>query len=195
VPRVGLNRERVVAVALDAVDAGGRHGFAELTLAGVASAAGVSTPSLYKHVASLADLRREVATKAVGELVRTTTRAALGRQGAPAIRTVGHAIRDYARQHPGRYAALQLAADPEDPEDAPLAEADTEAVAVIAAVVQGTGVPENRAVDAVRILRSAIHGFVVLELDGGFRLPGDLDASFDALLDVVVGGLEVLRTA
>ncbi|TNC48394.1 TetR/AcrR family transcriptional regulator [Mumia zhuanghuii] len=191
-PRVGLNRDRVVSVALDVVDAGGRTGFADLTLAAVASAAGVSTPSLYKHVPSLAALRRDIAVRAVEETVRTTARATIGRSGPEAVRALGHAIRDYAREHPGRYAAVQVAADPDDPDDAPLADAGADAVAVLAAVVRGAGVADDRLVDAVRILRSAVHGFVTLELDLGFRLPDDLDASFDALLDVVVTGLAAL---
>ncbi|QMW66454.1 WHG domain-containing protein [Mumia sp. ZJ1417] len=191
-PRAGLNRERVVAVGFDVVDLGGRTGFADLTLAAVASASGVSTPSLYKHVASLAALRRDIAVRAVEELVRTTSRATVGRSGPEAIRALGHAMRDYARAHPGRYAATQVAADPDDPDDASLAAAGADAVAVLAAVVRGAGVSDDRLVDAVRIFRSAMHGFVVLELDLGFRLPDDLDASFDALLDVVVAGLATL---
>lgn len=192
-PRAGLNRQRVVDVALDVVDVGGRTGFADLTLAAVASAAGVSTPSLYKHVTSLASLRRDIAVRAVAEVVRTTAGATVGRSGPDAIRALGHAMRDYARAHPGRYAATQVAADPDDPDDAPLAAAGADAVAVLGAVVAGAGVPEDRLVDAVRILRSAVHGFVTLELDLGFRLPDDLDTSFDALLDVVVAGLVTLR--
>lgn len=194
-PRAGLNRDRVVAIALDVVDAGGRTGFADLTLASVASAAGVSTPSLYKHVASLADLRREVGVHAVGDLVRLTSQATVGRSGPEAIRSLGHAMRDYAREHPGRYAAVQVPADPDDPADAALARAGGDAVAILAAVVRGAGVADDHLVDAVRILRSAVHGFVSLELDRGFRLPADLDASFDALLDVVVTGLSTLGTA
>ncbi|MBE9940881.1 TetR family transcriptional regulator, partial [Cellulosimicrobium cellulans] len=55
--RVGLSHDAVVRIALDLVDAGGPTGFADLTLAKVAAQAGVATPSLYKHVGSLAALR------------------------------------------------------------------------------------------------------------------------------------------
>jgi hypothetical protein len=44
-------------------------------------------------------------------------------------------------------------------------------------------------VDATRALRSALHGFVVLENDGGFGLPRDVDRSFDqmvAALDLAI---------
>ena len=39
-------------------------------------------------------------------------------------------------------------------------------VGVIAAVLQGFGLPESRAIDAVRAARSALHGFVSIELAG-----------------------------
>ncbi len=41
----------------------------------------------------------------------------------------------------------------------------------------------------VRILRSALHGFVSLELGQGFGLPLDLDETFRRLLDLIVTGL------
>src|SRR5690606_6751367 len=65
VPRAGLSHDAVVRLAVEVVDEAGATGFADLTLAKVAARAGVAAPSLYKHVGSLADLRREVAVLAV----------------------------------------------------------------------------------------------------------------------------------
>ena len=62
----------------------------------------------------------------------------------------------------------------------------------LADAVAALGVPEERQIDAVRAVRAAVHGFVVLELDGGFGMPDDVDASFDFLVDGLVGGLERL---
>src|SRR5947209_16159996 len=47
-------------------------GFARLSLAAVAGEAGVAVPSLYKHVESLADLKRGVARIAVREDRKST---------------------------------------------------------------------------------------------------------------------------
>jgi hypothetical protein len=41
----------------------------------------------------------------------------------------------------------------------------------------------------VRVVRSALHGFVALELNGGFGMSLDLDASFDLLVETLVKGL------
>ena len=55
--------------------------------------------------------------------------------------------------------------------------------------------PSDRTIDAVRILRSAVHGFVQLEAAGGFGLPDDVDASFERLLAVLWAGFATLRDA
>lgn len=193
--RAGLSAEAVTRIALDLVDAGGPTGFADLTLAKVAAEAGVATPSLYKHVGSLAALRREVAVLAVRDLTEAVVRASLGRSGPVAVRALAGAMRDFAHAHPGRYAAVQVAADPADPADADLAAAGAEVVGVMAAVLRGFDLPEDRAVDAVRAVRAGVHGFVTLELGGGFRLPQDLDRSFAVLVDMLVAGVEALARA
>jgi len=41
----------------------------------------------------------------------------------------------------------------------------------------------------VRAVRAALHGFVVLELDGGFGLPDDVDQSFRFLVDALIRSL------
>lgn len=182
-PRAGLSREAVVRLALELVDDGGPDGFAQLTLAKVASRAGVATPSLYKHVGSLAALRREVSVVAVRELTAAGAAATVGRSGADAVRALAHAWRAYAVAHPGRYAATQVGPDPE---------AAAESVQVAAAALRGFALPDEHLVDAVRAARSAVHGFVMLELGGGFRLPHDLDRSFDVLVDMLVAGVAAL---
>jgi hypothetical protein len=40
-----------------------------------------------------------------------------------------------------------------------------------------------------------VHGFVALELGGGYRLPQDLDRSFAVLVDMLVAGVTALADA
>ena len=179
----------VTRVALELVDAGGPTGFDTLTLAAVASKAEVAVPSLYKHVGSLADLRRLVATESVTELTRVLAGATIGRAGEDALREAADALRAFAHAHPGRYAASQVAAALSDPGDAELAARGAEAVAVLAGALRGFELPPDLTTDAIRVLRSGIHGFVVLELGGGFGLPDDLDRSFAILVDAIIAGI------
>ena len=79
-----------------------------------------------------------------------------------------------------------------DPDAHAVREASIRVVEGIADAVAALGVPDDRRIDAVRAVRAAVHGFVVLELDGGFGMPDDVDASFDFLVAGLVGGLERL---
>ncbi|MFF2270532.1 TetR-like C-terminal domain-containing protein [Cellulosimicrobium cellulans] len=192
--RAGLSHAAVVGIAVDLVDAGGPTGFADLTLAKVAAQAGVATPSLYKHVGSLAALRREVAVVSVEDYTRALTDATVGLAGPDALAALAHATRRYARAHPGRYAAVQVAPDPDDPADAALTAAASRSVQVVGAVLRGFALPEDRTIDAIRSVRASLHGFVALELGGGFRLPDDLDHSFEVHVSAVLAGLAALGT-
>jgi AcrR family transcriptional regulator len=185
----------VVRLAVEVVDAGGPSGFADLTLAKVAARAGVAAPSLYKHVGSLADLRREVTAIAVREVTAAATSATVGRAGTDALRALANAWRTYALDHPGRYAATQIGPDPEDPADARLRELAAESVQVVAAVLRGFGLPDDRMIDAVRAVRAGVHGFVTLELGGGFRMREDVGQSFAVLLDMLVAGVTELASS
>ena len=194
-PRAGLSPDAVVRLALDVVDAGGPTGFADLTLAKVAAKAGVATPSLYKHVGSLADLRRAVTVIAVQEVTAAGASATVGRAGADALHALADAWRRYAHAHPGRYAATQIGADPDDPADAGLREVAGKSVQTVVSVLHGFDLPEERTIDAVRAVRAGVHGFVALELGGGFRMREDVDQSFTVLLDMLVAGIATLATS
>jgi len=181
-PRAGLNAERVVAAAAELAD---RDGLAAVSLSALADQFGVRVPSLYKHVAGLDDLQRRLATEGTAELLAALTNAAKGKHGRDALLAVGNAYRRYASAHPGRYQALQRAAEPSD-EHAATAERIVE---LMVAVMADYGYTGSRAVHAVRTVRSALHGFVELERIGGFGLPASRTTSFTMLLNTLDRGL------
>jgi AcrR family transcriptional regulator len=182
-PRMGLDTSRVVGTAAAIADA---EGLQALTLARVAGDLGVRAPSLYNHVDGLPGLRRAVALLAVRELTAALRDAAVGRSGEDALAATARAYRDYARAHPGRYAATVAAPAPDDAE---LRAAAGETVDVVLAVLRGWNLDGDEAIHAARTFRSAIHGFVVLEAAGGFGIPLDLDESFDRLVATLAAGL------
>jgi hypothetical protein len=63
------------------------------------------------------------------------------------------------------------------------------AVAVILAVLDGYDLDGDAAIHAVRAVRSALHGFVVLEHEGGFGIPLSLDDSYATLVEMIHMGL------
>jgi AcrR family transcriptional regulator len=178
-PRAGLTPQRVVQEAGVVADAAGLD---RLTLAAVAERFGVAIPSLYKHVDGLDGLRRDLAVLAVRELAAALSRAAVGRAGRDALHAMAGAYRAYASAHPGRYAASVRAPAPGDAEHLAAAE---DALAVFRAVLAGYGIAGADAIDAIRGLRAAMHGFVALEAAGGFGLPQSVDASYRRLVDAL----------
>jgi AcrR family transcriptional regulator len=182
VPRAGLSPDAVVDLAVDHVD---DHGPAALTLAAVAARAGVATPSLYKHVGSLAELRSLVSLRGWRELTEQIADAVIGRSGEQALRGLLLAYRSYVVQHPNRYRAMHQA----PLSDARAAAAGDRLMGIVLAVLGGFGLEGSAAIHAARCLRSAAHGFAVLEAAGGFGLPEDLDASYERLIQMIIAGL------
>jgi AcrR family transcriptional regulator len=182
-PRAGLSTAAVVAAAADIADA---EGLDRLTLARVAAAAGVRTPSLYNHVESLDDVRRRVALLALRDLADALRDAAVGRAGDDALVAMADAYRAYARRHPGRYAATQRAPAEGDEE---MRAAAKGAVDVVLAILRGYGLEGDDAIHAARAVRSALHGFVALETGGGFGIPVDLDESYARMVRALARGL------
>jgi AcrR family transcriptional regulator len=183
VSRQGLDRGRVVAAAAAIADA---EGLEAVTLARVAAALGVRSPSLYNHVDGLDGLRRGIALLALGELGDALREAATGRAGADALVALADAYRGYARAHPGRYALIQVPQRAGDEEA--LAAAGTVVGAVVGAL-RAYALTDDDAIHATRAFRAAIHGFVALEDGGGFGLPLDVDESFRRMVAALADGL------
>lgn len=182
-PRVGLTRDRVVEEAAVLAD---EVGLGQLTLAALAERLGVRQPSLYKHIDSLAGLRRNISIQAKGELGNVLLRAAVGRSGADAIHSMSRAYRIWALEHPARYAAAQTVAGPQDEEDAA---ASLAAIAIIADVLIAYELEGDDAIDAIRAFRATLHGFVALEAEGSFGLDVDIERSFERMIRGFVSAL------
>jgi len=181
--RVGLDRATVVEAAARLVD---EEGIEQLTLGRLAERLGVRTPSLYNHVAGLPGLKHDLALYCLHELLDGLTQATIGKSRAEAIFALANSYRDYARETPGRY-ALTLQAP--GPGDQPLQAIAQQLVDVLRAVLAPYKLSEEDAIHAIRSLRSIVHGFVSLEVAGGFAMPVDLDASFHWLINIFIAGL------
>jgi len=182
-PRAGLSRALLVDRAARLAD---ERGWDQLTLAAVADSFGVRLPSLYKHVGSLAELRRDVSVLGARELSDALMASAVGRSGVPALQAMAGAYRRFAEQRPGRYAASVVAPAPGDAEHA---QVGGRIIGVLAAVLAEFGLGGDDTIHAIRALRALLHGFVALEAAGGFAMPQDLDESYRRMVDGFAGSL------
>jgi len=111
----------------------------------------------------------------------------MGKAAGEAIFALAEAYRVFAREHPGLYAATVRAAEPGDHE---LGTAQQEIVEIVLRVLAAYRLQGDEAIHAVRMLRSMVHGFVTLEVAGGFGIPLDIDETFHRLIRLFIGHLE-----
>lgn len=188
VPRAGLSPAVLVELALAELDASGG---VPLSLGAVAARAGVKTPSIYKHVAGLPELEALVAARIYDELgdallgaldaPRADAAVDAERRRTDAARAFLRAYRSFAVRHPSRYRWL-----PVQPSGHPVLEAAAERTLAIAARAVGSA-EGDEAIHALRGLRAVAHGFATLEVAGGFGLPAEVDASYERLIERLVG--------
>jgi AcrR family transcriptional regulator len=177
--RAGLTAERLVRAGAELAD---EAGFDQVTTSAVARRFGVRTASLYTHLKGTEDLRTRIALLALSELADLATEALAGRSGKDALYAFADVHRDYARAHPGRYAAAR---HPLDAETA-AGSAGVRIARLTRATLRGYGLTEPDQTHAVRLLGSVFHGYIGLETAGGFSHSApDSQESWTHILDAV----------
>ncbi|MEV4348262.1 TetR/AcrR family transcriptional regulator [Actinoplanes sp. NPDC049596] len=159
--RAGLTPDRLAQTGAELAD---EIGFEQVTASALARHFGVQVASLYSHVRNTHDLKVRIAALALAEMADNAATALAGRSGRDALAALGNVYRDYARAHPGRYAAAQIRLTPEEA----AATAGPRHSEMMRAVLRGYDLSEEDQVHAVRLLGSIFHGFVSLEQSGGF---------------------------
>jgi AcrR family transcriptional regulator len=176
--RAGLTAERLTLAAAELAD---EVGVENVTVSALARRFGVKDASLYSHIRNVQELRVRLAGLALTELADRVADALAGRSGKRALAAFAGAYRDYATEHPGRYAAGRLRLEA----DSTAGAAAIRHSELTRAILRGYAVPEAEEVHAVRFLHSAVHGFVSLAAWGGFDHSGEVAASWTRLVDVL----------
>ncbi|MFD3698310.1 TetR/AcrR family transcriptional regulator [Streptomyces sp. NPDC058646] len=177
--RVGLTAERLTRAGAELAD---EVGFDQVTVSALARRFDVKAASLYSHVRNSRDLKARIALLALEELADRVSAALAGRAGKDALTALANVYRDYAREHPGRYAAAQLRLTPEEA----AAGAGGRHAGMMRAVLRGYDLTEPDRTHAVRLLGSVFHGYVGLESGGSFSHSApDSEESWSRVLDAL----------
>ena len=160
-PRAGLSRQRLALAGAELAD---EIGFDQVTVSALARRFDVKAASLYSHLRGSHELKSAIALVALAEMADRAADAVAGRSGRGALFALADVYRDYARQHPGRYAASQYRLDAE----AAARSAGPRHTRVARAVLRGYDLPESEHTHAVRLLGGLLHGYVSLEAGGSF---------------------------
>ena len=141
----------------------------------------------------MSDLVRGVSLRAMDELADHLAASVMGLAGPDALRALANAYRGFARAHPGLYPMTQVPVEASDRSLSPLrSSAAQRTVDIVTAALAGYRIPEERIIDAVRMTRASLHGFVDIEVHGGFAMNAPIDVSFATLVDSLDAALVAL---
>jgi AcrR family transcriptional regulator len=185
--RAGLTPQRLAEAGAELAD---EAGFDSVTMSELARRFGVKAASLYAHIVNSEELKVRIAVLALDELADRGEAAIAGRSGRDALAALANVYRDYATEHPGRYAATRQPLGPDAGGDPAVLDsavrAGTRHTRMTRAILRGYDVPEAEQTHAVRLLGSVFHGFVSLELGGAFgRSTPDSAESWQRILGVL----------
>lgn len=180
-----LNRAAVIAAASQFIE---KNGFKQLTIPALAQALSIRPPSLYNHISSLADLKRELSILANRRLCEHIHKAVAGKSRTKALFALMNSYRDFAVKNPGLY-WLSIRVPPEN--DLAWSEAFFEVREVMLSCQEGYDLSEKKRAHFGRAIRSLVHGFVDFELRGGFLSKIDAKESFYDAVSLIVAGIEL----
>lgn len=184
--KAGLDKDIILKTAADLADA---EGIANVTLKALAEKLGVKPPSLYKHINGLEELNKSLMLYGWKSLEKKVTRAAVGKSKEDAIRAIFYAYRDYVKEHPGVFEAMQWYNMYQSEENL---QATEEIVAVLFQVLSAYDLQEEQKVHIVRMFRVFLQGFLMVEIHGGFGNPVSITESFDFSLEILLNGIDNL---
>lgn len=184
--RAGLTADTVTLAGAELAD---EVGLDHVTMSAVARRLGVKDASLYAHVRNLEDLRGRIALLAADEKTVRIAEATAGRAGKDALVAYADAYRSYAIDHPGRYTATQIPIHI-DPELLARAPGPRRAVELTYSMLRAYALEEPDLTDAVRLVRSTLHGFISLDAAGGFAHARPVEDTWARCLEALHSLLE-----
>lgn len=159
-------------------------GWTEFRLSQLAENLGIRTPSLYNHIQDLEEVRWEMKRRSLQMLGdRLSLKLKTSATGSERIFEFLNAYRSFAKSHPQFY-PLTIESTEFDLELKPLGDR------ILAVCLEVFRFPtlDEASVHRIRILRSLLHGFIVLEEAGGFGRKESIEESFKKITESLESG-------
>lgn len=176
-----ITRDLVLDRAWDLI---AEEGWNEFRLARLAENLGIRTPSLYNHIQDMEEVRREMKRRSLqilGDKLSLKLKSTVA--GSERISEFVYAYRSFAVKYPEFY-PLTIESTEFDPELKILGDR----ILTICMEVFRFPVLDEVAVHRIRILRSLLHGFIVLEAVGGFGRKESVEESFKKITESLESG-------
>lgn len=168
------------------------EGIDAVSLQRIANDAGVKQPALYRHVTGIEELWKLLALQARQILATELTKASSGLSRDEAVLAVATTWREFVARHPGLYSATDRVPSVGDSDiEASLADV----IRALDSSLDGYRLTTDQRAHCARSLRSALHGFCVLEKDHGHPEPYALQASLENLVRLLCQGIRSLESS
>ena len=183
-PRKGLTIESIVEAATELMN---EKGFDQFSLRELAARLNVKPASLYNHTSNVAEITSAVGRIALETLGSRLKKASAKLEGKARLLAIADEYRKYAKENEELYKAiLHLPAY----EDDSIREESNEIMQRLYEALDDFDLSPNEKIKFSRAYRSAMHGFVSLEMSGYFQRNVDVDESYHYLMNGLLSGLD-----
>lgn len=185
--RAGLDKDIVVERVAEMAN---EIGLENITLKLIAKEFGVQTPSLYNHIKSLDDLKKNLMMYGWKQMEYQILHSVVGVSGYDAIRAMCYAFYDYATGNSGVFNAMLWYNKFEDDETVAATE---EIFFVLFKVMGALQISQENINHLIRTFRSFLEGFSLLVNNGAFGNPISIKDSFDLSVEILLAGIRTIE--
>lgn len=183
----GVDKTAILTVAASIAD---RDGLDAITMKNLAQELGVQPPSLYNHIAGLAELKHELMIFGWKELEQQLIRSAVGVGGWNAFRAMCRTFYRFSVEHPGVFNAMLWYNKYTDSESM---NATQELFGFFYRFMESAGISRQNSEHILRTMRGFLEGFALLVNNGAFGHSASIDESFEISLEILIAGIQSLE--
>lgn len=185
--RAGLDKNIVIEKAAQLAN---EIGLDNISLKNIAKELGVQTPSLYNHIKSLDDLRKQIMLYGWRELENKLLLSVVGVSGYDALRSMCNAFYEYAISNPGVFTAMLWYNRYQDEESKA---ATKQLFDILFTIMKPLNLTEERIHHIIRTFRGFLEGYALLVNNGAFGNPASVKESFALSVEIILNGIEALE--
>ncbi|MEY8001998.1 TetR/AcrR family transcriptional regulator [Clostridium sp. Mt-5] len=175
-----LSKEKVLNKAMDIAE---NEGLNLLTFQKLSQSLNIKPPSLYNYFRNLDELKITIGSIFFNRLEAVLYENLLGLSGKNAIKVFCSTIRNYSLKHPKL--AMVILIVPQYEHQSIIYQSSLKIIKMFEQLLSFTGRPKPELLMLSRSIRSAVLGFILLELSGYFENKmANKDDSFKTMLDI-----------
>jgi len=186
-PKIKIDKESVIK---EAAYMANTIGIENLSLKTLAAQLGVKSPSLYNHIDGLDDLKQQLMLYGWKELENKIIQAVIGFSGYDAIRAMCYAFHEYAIENQGVFSTMLWYNQFENEQ---MNEVTSKMFTIFFKITKSLNISQDNCVHLVRMFRSFLEGFALLENHNAFGNTQLIKDSFELSIDILIEGAKKLE--